>query len=918
MLAVLAGGCGRHRDAGRDVFPPGFDPELASILLSGDDSLLVQYGYRYGVSRLHHESILFSEAVPMDSEAAFDAAVERLDPYREKILECLAGSFHAPGHLASYHRWKALGYDGARRLGEVDVERRELANDPDIPPGERLARLNGLRRTMEALEPLSWEAMALDVDIARALDEAGDSLGELETYRRALAREEAGGAMGDLARRIGTVGYVLDKLGYPDSAGVYYERAREVAYRMRRAPEAVYALRLLTMRARAEGDLARAYELMMESQRVAREFRAEIEEWDALRPAIELNTRLGAWKIVEDLLLRAEQVARDYGDTRAPSVLATMQTGIQQTRGTLLMAIGRVDEGSRLFAEIREAVRNEPEREHYASFLTEWGRGLLDAGRGRQALPILAEGYAYTRGENLPSWRTRLTPLYAQALLESGDLKRAAGMLAEFRSRAQGGIFSFHDEWVRHDAAAVRLAGLQGDAKAAERAMREALARLEHMLEGLDGSESAYLFLDSCRGLRSALHERLAGNPVAGYGLELYWRSLYRRLGRSGGRMTGDGIVPARALPVDSTVEGFMTALATHLQHRLRERGAVHCLYLIGPSGVVRWTADGRTVRRDLLDVKSDALRKDVQDAIHRLSEPPEAGAPGPGPDLSGTLARLAGTLLPGRWAAAGGPRLILVSPDGYLGAFPFETLNVAAGGEGYRPLLDRADVAYLRYDVRPPAPVRVEEPGVVVADPVHSPDFEHRYATLGSLPEARREAEAVIARSPSSTLLRGGQATRRALLATWENARFLYIASHFVRDAEVPYLVFLPMAPEKEEGGDAGSSYLDLGEIRSADLTRCSLVVLSGCASGVPYSDVARSGPGLGDAFLDAGAGSVIETFWHVDDGESAGLMQRWTARWAGGTSPLRSLGEVRRAAFRRGAPPQVWAAYGIELAGL
>jgi len=918
-LAVLAGGCGRHRDAARDVFPPAFDPELASILLAGDDSLLVRYGYEKGVNRLHHETLLLNQTITLESEASYEAAKARVGPYRERIARCLADHFHMPGYLRVFRRMWSYSYQEAllhQRLYDAWLK---LDGESDLPPEERLRRAQALLREEEGLDRQSWLAVTLDKEIARAYDEMGRTGEELATYRRALARQQGDAAMGDLARRIGTVGYVLDKLGRADSARVYYERAREVAYRMRRPSEAVFALGLLTMVARSEGHLAQAYELIMESQRVAREFRAEIEEWDALRQAIKLNSSLGAWKIVEDLLLRAEEVARNYGDTRPPVAGETMRTGLQQIRGTLLMATGRVDEGSSLLAGIREAVRNQPEREHYAVFLTDWGRSLLDAGRARQALPILEEGYAYTERENLPPWKTRLVPLLAQARLESGDLEGAAAALAEFRSRVQGdGPFVHRYEWERHDAAIIRLTGLQGDDEAAERAVREAIVRLEHTLDGLDGSESSYLFLDSCRDLRSALHERLAGDPAAGYGLELYWRSLYRRLGRSGDDGDGDGIVPARVLPGDATVEGFMTALAVRLQRELRDRGALHCLYLIGPSGVVRWTADGRSVRSDVLEVKSAGLRKDVQETIRDLSGTPEPGA-GTGPERSRLLARLARTLLPESRFAGEDPPLLLVSPDGYLGAFPFETLNLAAPGEDYRPLLERTDVAYLRYDASRPSPVRVADPGVAVADPAHSRSFERRYPTLGPLPEARPEAEAVMKRSPSSTFLVGGEATRLALQEMWKDARFLYIASHFVRDAEVPYLVFLPLAPAGagEDGGVAESSYLDLGEIRNADLSCCSLVVLSGCASGVPYSDVARSGPGLGDAFLDAGAGSVIQTFWHVDDRESGKLMRWWTERWADGETPLRALCEVRRDALHRGAPPQVWAAYGIELAG-
>lgn len=916
VLVVLAGGCGRRQRA-QDVFPPGIDPELASILLAGDDSLLVRYGYEKGVGRLDHASELLHSAVPLDSEAAYRAALERLDPYRERIYRCLAEAFHTPGPLRSYRIKRAYTYREALLDARLYRDWLKLDRDPDLPPREKLHRAQALLREAESLDPRSWQAGAFDMEIARAYDEMGRPEDELAAYRRSLAREGDGAALGDLGRRIGTVGFVLNKVHQPDSARVYYERAREVALRMRHPGEAVFALRLLTSVARSEGHLARAYELVMESQEVAREFHADFKEWDALRPAIETNRSLGAWKIVGDLLLRTEQLARDYKDAAPPSILSQLRTYIRQNRGTLLMATGHVDEGSRLFAGIQDSVRGQSEREHYAVFLADWGQGLLDAGRGKQALPILAEGCLYCRRENLPSERTKLLPLYAQALLEGGDVKAAATQLAAFRNLAQGGLLAYRNQWIRHDATAIRLASLGGDPVAEDHAVRVALSRLESILDHLDGSESAYLFLDSCRDLRSTLHDLLADDPVADYGLELYWRLLYRKLGRSGESAAGRTIVPAQAFAGSATFDEFMIRLAERAQRRLRARGAVHCLYLIGSAGVVRWKADGRHIEREVLDAAGDTLRHDVQRAIRGLSGSP-AGA-GVDPDLAGLLARLGRELLPEPWIASGGPRSVLITPDGYLGAFPFETLNMAGNHGEYRPLLDRTDVAYLRYDAAPPAPVRVEEEGLVVAEPARSRDFTRRYPTLGALPQARAEAAAVMARSPGSRLLAGREATRTAITARWESVRFLYIASHFVRDAEVPYLVFLPLAPEPEgEEGAAGSSYLDLGEIRNASLGNCSLVVLSGCASGVPYSDVARSGPGLGDAFLDAGAGSVIQTFWRVDDRDSADLMRAWAERWADGDTPLQALDEVRREALHRGEPPQVWAAYGIELAGL
>ncbi len=163
--------------------------------------------------------------------------------------------------------------------------------------------------------------------------------------------------------------------------------------------------------------------------------------------------------------------------------------------------------------------------------------------------------------------------------------------------------------------------------------------------------------------------------------------------------------------------------------------------------------------------------------------------------------------------------------------------------------------------------------------------------------------------------------ATRTALFGVWEQAPFVYVAAHFIRDPELPYLTFLPLtqapgSPRIEE------SYLDVDDIRTADLRRCRLVVLSGCASGAPYVTAGKAAPGLGDALVDAGALAVVDTFWRVRDDEAARLMQGFIQEWAAdGQPPELALPAAQRAYLHgpRGARhPFTWAAYAVRLGRL
>lgn len=151
-----------------------------------------------------------------------------------------------------------------------------------------------------------------------------------------------------------------------------------------------------------------------------------------------------------------------------------------------------------------------------------------------------------------------------------------------------------------------------------------------------------------------------------------------------------------------------------------------------------------------------------------------------------------------------------------------------------------------------------------------------------------------------------------------WEDVSYVYIATHIIRDPQVPYLVHIPLA---FPGGDAGpeAAYLDITDIRSADLTGCEIVVLSGCGSGAPYIESHVVGPSLADAFLDAGAGAVVQTFWNIRDEDARDFMSEYVRVWNDPqSSKVHSLCEIKRRRLEGEhgiRHPSHWAAYSIKL---
>jgi CHAT domain-containing protein len=268
--------------------------------------------------------------------------------------------------------------------------------------------------------------------------------------------------------------------------------------------------------------------------------------------------------------------------------------------------------------------------------------------------------------------------------------------------------------------------------------------------------------------------------------------------------------------------------------------------------------------------------------------------------------------------APSAGP--FLVTTDGFLGLVPFEALDAGEGSE-YVPLLMRRDVAYLRYaDATAGTPRAL--PGVILADVEPSKRLLRRYPFQPELEEAVAEGEAAAALFPDARFLTGDSASKANLTSTWENASFVYIAAHVLRDPQVPYLMLIPLAsPGESAGPDA--AYLDVTDIRAADLSNCRVVILSGCSSGAPYLESRIAGPSLGDAFLDSGAGAVVHTFWDIGDVEARKLMTSFMQTWSGPHgSDIRTLCDVRRAAYlsskKEAGKPFGWASYAIEIGRL
>jgi CHAT domain-containing protein len=182
----------------------------------------------------------------------------------------------------------------------------------------------------------------------------------------------------------------------------------------------------------------------------------------------------------------------------------------------------------------------------------------------------------------------------------------------------------------------------------------------------------------------------------------------------------------------------------------------------------------------------------------------------------------------------------------------------------------------------------------------------------LIALPESRNEVETIATDLPKpSTILLGDQATetdfKRLPLSQYN---VIHLALHEYADSEFPDRSALVFAPENPPVNDG---LLQVREIRRLPLN-ANLVTLSACNTGVgPVSEEGVAN--IVNAFIEAGAQSVVSTFWEVEDRATAQLMIDFYRHLGHNEGKAESLRRAQLDMLHSGAPPYYWA--GFELVG-
>jgi len=182
----------------------------------------------------------------------------------------------------------------------------------------------------------------------------------------------------------------------------------------------------------------------------------------------------------------------------------------------------------------------------------------------------------------------------------------------------------------------------------------------------------------------------------------------------------------------------------------------------------------------------------------------------------------------------------------------------------------------------------------------------------LVALPESRSEVESIAADfPPPKTILLGAHATETDFKhLPLGQFKVIHLALHGYADPEFPdrsALVFAPETPPIDDG------LLQVREIRQLHLN-ADLVTLSACDTGV--GPVGEEGVAdIENAFIEAGAQSVVSALWEVNDEATANLMIDFYRKLGRGESKADALRQAQLDMLKSGRPPASWA--GFELDG-
>ena len=249
------------------------------------------------------------------------------------------------------------------------------------------------------------------------------------------------------------------------------------------------------------------------------------------------------------------------------------------------------------------------------------------------------------------------------------------------------------------------------------------------------------------------------------------------------------------------------------------------------------------------------------------------------------------------------GKKTLVIAPHSELHFLSFAALIDPSTN---RFLIDRFDVLYT-----PSATVWAQ----LHDRPPHSipPRILAFAPNVQRLPATREEVDAIGRIYGQRAVIRTGKsATLGALQAELRTAGTIHLATFGVLNKHNPLFSFIELAPGATEDG-----HLDVNEVFGLPLSG-QLVVLSACQTAMGSGALADVPAGddwvsLVQAFLQAGANTVVASLWPVEDRATAVLMSRFHLERSRGFASASAIARAQRFAIRnpKTADPFYWAAF-------
>jgi CHAT domain-containing protein len=257
--------------------------------------------------------------------------------------------------------------------------------------------------------------------------------------------------------------------------------------------------------------------------------------------------------------------------------------------------------------------------------------------------------------------------------------------------------------------------------------------------------------------------------------------------------------------------------------------------------------------------------------------------------------------------------KLLVVVPDGPLHQLQFAALP----GLQSRFLIEERAVlvspnATMSVSMRGPASGEGKTRSALV---IGNPAFDRRaFPELREIRESSHEASSVASLYERSRTLSGAEASRTPILSALPQFEVFHFAGHSVANIDVPAASQLVVS-------GTGEDAITASDISRLPLQGLKLAVLSSCQSAIGAATRSEGPLGLAQAFLSAGAQSVVASLAPVADRATRELSVAFHREYQRTGDPVGALQAAQRAMLAGKDPalsaPEAWAPFVIVGAG-